>query len=113
MFGHRGNCSEPINLGVFVLHKRSGSEARKDERISYECRIKRRVRILLARDSGSSFYSVRMQTTARSSKAASHLWTRAERLHGTHSLRVEENHGKSDVVEIVGVIYNKYYKYEI
>ena len=32
LLGHRGNCSEPINLEVFVPHKRPGGEAGEDER---------------------------------------------------------------------------------
>ena len=32
LLGHRGNCSEPINLEVFVPHKRPGGEAGGDER---------------------------------------------------------------------------------
>jgi len=34
-----GTRSEPIYIEVFVRHKGPGNETRKDERISYECRI--------------------------------------------------------------------------
>ena len=40
LFLGSGICGEPKNIAVFVASIRPGSEARKDERLSYECRIK-------------------------------------------------------------------------
>lgn len=48
-----------------MYRSRPGGEAGKDERMSYECKIKQRDRILLARYSVSLFYFIGMQTTPR------------------------------------------------